>query len=92
MQSHNVVELKCCITFFSVDTIDIYFVYKKVGDINKVWLVGDINKVWLQGDINKVWLEGLSLSSVFNIFKRLILGRISPRYVYLSLFARAYFH
>ena len=47
---------------------------------------------WVQGDIIKVWLEGLWLSSIFNIFKILTLGRISPRYHYLTHFGGAYFH
>ena len=47
---------------------------------------------WAQGDIVKVWLEGLWLRSVFNIFNILTLRRISPRYLYLSHFGRAYFH
>ena len=50
------------------------------------------NKTWLvQGDIIKVWLEGPWLSSVFNIFKKLAVGRTYPRYVYPNLFGGAYF-
>ena len=47
---------------------------------------------WVQGDIIKVWLESPWISSIFNIFKKLTLGRISPRYLYLNLFGGAYFH
>ena len=58
------------------------------------WLKNNLKRIktwWVHGHIIKVWPEGPWLSFIFNVFKKMTLGRICPRYVFLNLFGKAYF-
>ena len=66
--------------------------FQKLQEGSIFYLSFKSDERWVQGDIIKVWLEGLWLSSAFNIFKILTLGRISPRDLYLNHFGGAYFY